>query len=188
VSNYLKRLWRAVLGQDHELQDLRDFNRRYNLLAFDDPGPLSRRLHAERFRYLLEEATEFNDAPTLELMADALIDVVYIAKGTAVMMGLPWEELWADVQRANMEKEPASTARSPRDVVKPAGWVPPMGDRILTDAGSYWSGVDVNDTSEEYFFLRTQRRDYPEFAEVQPFPMFHLQDNNVPDPFAREQS
>lgn len=163
MKTYLKRLWRAIKGQDHEMQDLGEFNRRYGLLDFqDNPGFLSARLHAERFRYLLEEATEFRDGQTLELMADALIDVVYIAKGTARMMGLPWEELWADVQGANMRKEPASTARSPRDVVKPLGWVPPNGRLILEDYGAMYSIIKLEDLSP---FVHADFRDYPEFKD-----------------------
>ena len=154
MKTYLKRLWRAVKGQDHEMQDLRAFNRRYHLLDFDDiPDKLSLRLHAERFRYLLEEATEFRDAVNLADMADALVDIVYIAKGTARMMGLPWEELWDDAQRANMAKEPAATARSPRDVVKPVGWAPPNGSLILDDHGAYRPEI----------LKAMQGRDYPEF-------------------------
>ena len=42
-------------------------------------------------------------------IADALVDIVYVAIGTAVMMGLPWNELWRDVQRANMAKVPGAT-------------------------------------------------------------------------------
>lgn len=60
---------------------------------------------------------------------DALVDLVYVALGTAHLMRLPFEEMWAEVQRANMEKERAvagGDARSKRghdlDVVKPAGW------------------------------------------------------------------
>lgn len=170
MKTYLKRLWRAVKGQDHEMQDLGEFNRRYGLLDFqNEPAHLSLRLQAERFWYLLEEAKEFRDATTLELMADALIDIVYIAKGTARMMGLPWEELWADVQRANMEKKLAMTARSTRDVVKPPGWVPPRGHQILEDSGASYAGIAIDELSP---FAHADFRDYPEFKMG--YPVKHL--------------
>ena len=46
------------------------------------------------------------------------------------MMGLPWPQLWDEVQRANMAKERAKHAGESKrgsalDVVKPEGWVPP---------------------------------------------------------------
>lgn len=50
----------------------------------------------------LEEAVAAGDIASA---ADALVDIVYIALGTAQIMGLPWQELWDEVQRANMAKE-----------------------------------------------------------------------------------
>ncbi len=41
----------------------------------------------------------------LPKIADALVDLVYVALGTAHMHALPWQKLWDDVQRANMSKE-----------------------------------------------------------------------------------
>lgn len=47
-----------------------------------------------------------------------------------------WNELWDDVQRANMSKVRAEKASDSKrgstwDVVKPAGWVPPQTDAII---------------------------------------------------------
>ena len=47
-----------------------------------------------------------------------------------------WDELWADVQRANMSKERVlrqsdSKRGSTYDVIKPAGWVPPGTEEII---------------------------------------------------------
>lgn len=68
----------------------------------------------------------------LEKAADALADLVYVALGTAHMMGLPFEAVWAEVQRANMTKvratgddDPRSKRGSSLDVVKPEGWKAP---------------------------------------------------------------
>jgi len=77
-------------------------------------------------------------------MADALIDLVYVAMGTAYLMGLPWRDLWDEVQRANMAKERAaspeeSASKTGRghslDVVKPVGWTPPDIEAILQRHG-----------------------------------------------------
>jgi predicted HAD superfamily Cof-like phosphohydrolase len=69
-------------------------------------------------------------------MADALVDIVYVAMGTAYMMGLPWQQLWDEVQRSNMDKVRASDASQSKrknslDVVKPQGWVGPDLKRII---------------------------------------------------------
>jgi predicted HAD superfamily Cof-like phosphohydrolase len=83
----------------------------------------------------------FQDATAVDhaQAADALIDLVYVAMGTAHVMGYPWEELWDDVQRANMSKKRAakdgsdsSSGREPEyDVIKPEGWRGPNTSAIL---------------------------------------------------------
>lgn len=93
-----------------------------------------------RARFLREELDEFNEGVRERdhaKMADALIDLVYVAMGTAHLLGYPWEELWDEVQRANMSKVRASPdgsnskRRSRWDVVKPLGWTPPEIDAVL---------------------------------------------------------
>ena len=88
-----------------------------------------------RGKFLQEELDEFRtsvEAGSLYDAADALADLVYVALGTAHMMGLPFDEIWAEVQRANMTKVRASSSADPLskrnhrlDVVKPVGFVPP---------------------------------------------------------------
>lgn len=55
-----------------------------------------------------------------------------------------WDEMWNDVQRANMSKERAlskdqSKRGSTYDIIKPAGWIPPRTEELiqkyLSDAG-----------------------------------------------------
>jgi hypothetical protein len=77
-----------------------------------DPGPAPRLLSPEearfRIKFLEEELEEFKDGVRegdLAKCADALVDLVYVALGTAHLQGLPWDELFDEVQRANMTKE-----------------------------------------------------------------------------------
>jgi hypothetical protein len=79
---------------------------------------------------------------SLEDAADALADLVYVALGTAHLMGLPFNAVWDEVQRANMMKERATGADDPRskrghgfDVVKPEGFRPPNHTGIIALAG-----------------------------------------------------
>ncbi len=64
-------------------------------------------------------------------MFDALLDLVYVAMGTAHLLGYPWQAGWEAVQAANMAKVRAaadgsdSKRGSSYDVVKPLGWLPP---------------------------------------------------------------
>ena len=124
------------------VNDLKNFRKRFGLGCPTMPQLLSP--DALQFRQTLmdEELQEFRDAHAagdLPEAADALIDLVYVAIGCALEMGLPWEELWADVQRANMSKvraaKPSDSKRgSTYDVVKPSGWVPPQGAAIIARA------------------------------------------------------
>ena len=65
--------------------------------------------------------------------ADAIVDLVYVALGCAHAMGLPFDELFAVVHKANLAKAPAneyirSLRGSQYDVVKPPTWVGPEGE------------------------------------------------------------
>jgi predicted HAD superfamily Cof-like phosphohydrolase len=79
-----------------------------------------------------------DDGKDLEKAADALADLKYVTDGTAHMLGIPLNEVFAEVQRANMSKERAVSAGDPRstrghslDVVKPKDFVPPNHAPIL---------------------------------------------------------
>lgn len=148
------------------IEDVRAFHRKFGLLNPNVPVHLTRKKLAERANFMLEELKEFADAAgltfdpdcaefvprildrdqNLPLQADALVDLVYVALGTAVQMDLPWRELWDDVQRANMQKVRGESDRAYIDVIKPSGWVPPKTDDILARAGYDRAGwVDEND-------------------------------------------
>lgn len=162
----------SVPTDDGEMADVRAFAEKFNQLRAETPRHLTRRKLAERANFMLEELKEFTEACGLAMkivdrsngflsiefaldpdnadqdlsdQADALIDLVYVAKGTAVMLGLPWVPLWDDVQVANMRKELGATTRSRtnpgqylQDVGKPPGWVGPKTGEILKNyGGSY---------------------------------------------------
>jgi len=90
----------------------------------------------------LEEGLEVHD---LTKVADALIDLAYVTFGFAHVLGLPWQELWNEVQKANMQKIRAiraedSTRGSTYDVIKPKGWTPPNLEEVLEWYG--WKRCD----------------------------------------------
>lgn len=124
------------------LRDVRDFHKKFGLITQDSPVHLTRRKLHERVECLQEELGEFNEAcqeQDLEKQVDALIDIIYFALGTLVMLGIKpflFKRLWNDVQRANMAKVRGKTQRGHAvDVCKPEGWVPPQGKSILIEAG-----------------------------------------------------
>ena len=105
----------------------------------DSPRMLPAELAEFRMKFMSEELLEFAVAQgryDLPAAADALIDLVYVAMGTAIMMGLPWDHIWDAVHDANMRKlrteSPGASKRGSRyDVIKPAGWTPPNVAKII---------------------------------------------------------
>lgn len=119
--------------------DVLAFNQKFNLPTPVAPQLMSDEMAAFRARFLEEELAEFEEAmhnDDVAGMADALVDLVYVAIGTAVIMGLPWQRLWDEVQRSNMDKVRTERADQSKrgtmfDVVKPPGWQPPRIKEII---------------------------------------------------------
>lgn len=83
----------------------------------------------QRINFIGEELNELVGAALeydMTKIADALADIVYVTLGTAALMGLPFEDIWKAVQKANMSKLPGVTKRGMAiDAIKPNGWVGP---------------------------------------------------------------
>lgn len=122
-----------------EFKDVREFHQKFNFMVHDVPVHLTKRKLLERARFMQEELNEFIKAVEMQDLAeqaDALIDLVYVAKGTAVQLGLPWKQLWDDVHRANMAKVRGVGKRGNLvDAIKPPGWVGPLTTTLLIQAG-----------------------------------------------------
>ena len=113
--------------------DIKAFHNRFELYSLNKPGFLSHNTTYFRIRFMEEELKEFiyaYQAGNLADAFDALIDLVYVAMGTAYLMRLPWEDGWKTVHTANMKKirakHPSESKRMYlHDVIKPAGWQAP---------------------------------------------------------------
>lgn len=116
---------------------------RDDVLAFHDHIGIPRAARAttlqvipggpERLRHLREELEEYEAAIAagdVAGQADALVDLVYIAIGNAIVQGIPWDPIWAAVHAANMRKEPDPT--SAKLVRKPVGWKAPDVATIIS--------------------------------------------------------
>jgi predicted HAD superfamily Cof-like phosphohydrolase len=124
-----------------EYDDVGEFHKKFGLPAFDKgPKEWDEDLLEFRFLFMQEELAEFRMAMMNRDhagMFDALLDLVYVACGTAHLQGYPWHEGWERVQRANMAKVRAakdgsdSKRGSAWDVVKPEGWTAPDIEGLL---------------------------------------------------------
>lgn len=132
--------------------DVRAFHEKFGILTADRPGHLSPEKARERVECLKEELQEYVDAleaNDLGAQTDGLLDLIYFALGTLVMMGVDTDAHWREVQRANMAKVRGVGHRGHAvDCVKPEGWEPPNHDGLLARQG-YDRAVWVDDLDGE---------------------------------------
>lgn len=113
-------------------EKVRDFH--IEILNVQDSAPhlLSPRDMGHRVAFMEEELAEMSESfvnGDITGVADALADLIYVALGTAHMMGLPMNQIFDAVHSANMRKVRGKTKRGVEcDAAKPAGWVGPEDD------------------------------------------------------------
>ena len=130
-----------LLDRTDLIDDIDRFHKKFGFEKTDKPDiPDDSELVNFRTSFLLEELAEYSQAITKKDTAgalDALVDIVYIALGTAWLFNLPFERAWKEVQRANMEKIRAKDTTGKRgtkfDVIKPKGWKAPNIDQIVEE-------------------------------------------------------
>jgi predicted HAD superfamily Cof-like phosphohydrolase len=127
--------------------DIKAFHEKFELQYNGPPRQLPEEFAKFRTGFLGEELGEYAvDEETQELLVDlvkenlipkpldkqldALVDLVYVALGSAYLQGFDFDEAWRRVHEANMKKVRAmrtvdSKRGSTYDVIKPQGWSPP---------------------------------------------------------------
>ena len=135
-----------------ELEAVRAFQTKFSTPMASEPAFLNPEAFEFRLKFMQEELDEFrddHDAGNMKGAADALVDLAYVLYGTVLMMGLPWQQLWDEVQRKNMEKQRVANAGESKrgtqlDVIKPQGWTPPDHTPALGDGP--WPIVELDST------------------------------------------
>lgn len=127
-----------AMNPDEMMRDIAAFHEKFGLSYAGSPRTLDPELADFRIKFMESELTEYTEAcinGDLEKQFDALIDIVYVALGTAYLQGLPFRKGWKRVQAANMAKvrkvhaedgHEDSGRPAKYDIVKPAGWMPPQ--------------------------------------------------------------
>lgn len=110
------------------LLDVLAFHRKFGC-AVGESGPYWPDLKTEMLRrsLLREELNETIEAMNrhdITGVADGLADLIYVAIGTAISFGIRLDDVWAEVQTANMAKE-GGGKREDMKILKPDGWVAP---------------------------------------------------------------
>lgn len=127
------------MTQQTGYQDVQQFHDKFQVPLAAKPQLLDDETYNFRLAFMREELNEFVNAHyqnDLATALDSLIDLVYVAYGTAQMMGVPtsmWQEMWNAVQKANMSKVRATSADQSKrgtalDVVKPQNWQGPSAE------------------------------------------------------------
>mgnify|MGYP003110202244 CR=1 FL=1 len=123
------------------IRDIDQFHKKFGFEKNEKVGiPDNNELVNFRTSFLMEELAEYTQAITKKDAAgalDALVDIVYIALGTAWLFNLPFDKAWNEVQKANMSKVRAKSKSKKRgtafDVIKPKGWEAPNIERIVEE-------------------------------------------------------
>lgn len=128
---------------DKEVLDVWRFQRKFRFPNNSIPGLLTRYHMEARIKFLREEINELEKAMQFDDLAgqvDALIDLTYVAKGTALRLGVgqAWGKHWTLVHNANMKKEFVASVDDPGHkgtIIKPLGWRSPDHSVLLVDRG-----------------------------------------------------
>lgn len=119
------------------LVQMHDMVRRFNTDILGLPIPSKAKLLSKergefRAKHMMEELDEFADAryhENLEDATDSLLDLIYVALGAMVEMGIVSLAAFEEVHAANMRKKRGTLSKRPgsmgHDAVKPFGWEPP---------------------------------------------------------------
>ncbi len=137
------------------IDDIQDFHDKFGLAYYGKPRNLPYVITEFRQKFMTEELREYSNAcyscdvaiqendeaevtHQLEQQIDALVDLIYVALGTAHLQGFDIEEAWKRVHEANMKKirtpsADASQRGSKYDVIKPPDWIPPSHKDLVED-------------------------------------------------------
>ena len=122
-------------------KDVLDFQKAFELIINEKPSILEDNDRALRINLLAEEVEEYLDAEeqsSLEDIADALADMMYIIIGTAISYGIPLESIWKEVHTSNMAKlvDGKVIRREDGKILKPSDWTPPNIKKIIEEASN----------------------------------------------------
>ena len=116
------------------MTDVDEFQRKILELPYA-PGPLAEHRFDFKVGHMYEELNEFGTAYAeghMDAQVDALVDLIYVAFGALLEMGVPPDEAFDTVHVANMKKVRGETKRGEAyDAMKPDGWTPPSHAELL---------------------------------------------------------
>ncbi len=104
------------------MQKVDEFQKKVIKVPYTGSIPRSRHEHLKEEVQEICAAHDIGDIPGV---ADGLVDLIYVALGTLLQLGVHPNHAFDLVHEANMKKRGEKTARHDYDAVKPEGWEPP---------------------------------------------------------------
>jgi predicted HAD superfamily Cof-like phosphohydrolase len=92
----------TAMSLDHCFDEVATFHQNFGIPVSTYPEPISAIRVGSRSKWLLEEVEEFRSASSLNEQADAMIDIIYLALGGLVEMGVRPQALFQIVHESNM--------------------------------------------------------------------------------------
>lgn len=114
-------------------QDVMDFHKKFEMYVGQKPSWPSDSETDMRWSLIDEECDELFDALEFEDLvaaADALADLIYVAIGFSIALGIDLRPIWTEVHLSNMRKV-GGGKRGDGKILKPDGWIPPDIDGAI---------------------------------------------------------
>lgn len=105
-------------------EQIQEFHRKFGHPIGTTPKFSRPELRVKLIKEETKEICEALEAGDMIGVADGIADLLYVAIGTAVEMGIDIEPIFNEVHRANMAKVGGAT-RADGKTLKPPGWTPP---------------------------------------------------------------
>lgn len=147
MANVARMIAQRFSVHTNLMEDILEFHTKFGLVHDGPVRHLPYELGEFRAKFMQEELEEYREARDaimaadedddpaeyafqLERQFDALVDLVYVALGTAYLQGFDFNEGWRRVHLANLSKVRAKRAEDSKrgttfDVIKPPGWEAP---------------------------------------------------------------
>lgn len=128
-------------------------------------------------KFMQEELTEFEEAHNRKDVAeaiDALIDLVYVALGRLLEMGVPPGLPFQEVQDKNMQKVRGVTKRGHQgDAVKPENWTPPDFFWLINTDPEDWHVLKHRPEGARLSWVFPGQKTHRVPAPINPDPIVH---------------
>lgn len=125
---------------------VREFHQKFDCTIGETPAIRDQILAAD---LIYEESIETIDAlerGDIVEAIDGLCDLIYVAFGAAIRLGIDLDPFFVEVHRSNMDKTGGDT-RADGKILKPAGWQAPKIFEILAHQTAQATGAQFDEAS-----------------------------------------